>query len=65
MPCMCWYEPSEESKELIKSHCQAIVDEINRLEEIGDPIGLSLKDVKELLDHLYDPSTCKKKDGSR
>ncbi len=59
MPCTCWYEPSEESKRLIKAHCQAIVDEVTRLEKNGDPLGVSIKKAQELLDHLYNPSLCK------
>jgi len=61
MPCTCWYEPSEASKSLIKNHCQAIVDEVRRLMQIGDPLGCEMKDVHELLDHLYDPERCKEK----
>ena len=53
MPCCCWFTPSEESKRLIKLSCETIVDEIKRLEKEGDPIGISLKETKELLDHLY------------
>ena len=59
MPCMCWYDPQEESKKLVKFHCQSIVNELNRLSEEGDPIGLQLADVKQLLDHLWDPELCK------
>ena len=62
MPCMCYYEPSEESKRFIKKHCQELVEEIKRLEKIGDPLGCTLKDIKELLDHLYDPSSCKERE---
>lgn len=58
MPCMCWYEPSENSKRLIKNLCQQLVDEIKRLESEGDPIGISMEDTKKLIDHLYDPSKC-------
>jgi hypothetical protein len=61
MPCMCWYEPSDSSKKLIKNLCQQLVDEITRLESYGDPRGCSLPDVKELLDHLFDPRKCKEK----
>ncbi len=53
MPCMCWYEPPEESKKLIKHHCQVIVDEIKRLRENGDPLGCEFNDVIKLLNHLY------------
>ena len=60
MPCFCWYDPPEASKKLIKNLCQQIVDELNRLNRDGDPIGLQLRDVKELLDHLCNPRKCKK-----
>lgn len=53
MPCMCWYDPPEASKRLIKGHCVAIVDEIKRLSMDGDPHGCELQDVQELLAHLY------------
>lgn len=55
---MCWYEPPEESKQLIKNLCRQLVDEIKKLEERGGPIGLHFQDVKKLIDHLYDPSCC-------
>lgn len=58
---MCWYEPPEESKRLIKSLCQQLVNEVKDREKIGDPIGISIPMVKELIDHLYDPSLCKEK----
>lgn len=58
MPCMCYYDPPEESKRYIKYICQHLIDEIHRLEKGGDPLGCSLVDVKNLLDHLYDPGTC-------
>lgn len=57
---MCSYDPPEGSKKLIKDLCQFLVNEIRRLEKIGDPIGVSVEEVKELIDHLYDPSQCKK-----
>lgn len=59
MPCFCWYDPPEASKKLIKNLCQQIVDELNHLNRDGDPIGLQLRDVKELLDHLWNPKECK------
>lgn len=58
MPCTCWYDPPEASKRLLKQRCQEIVDEIRRLEKEGDPIGISLREAKELLEHLYRPETC-------
>lgn len=59
MPCMCWYEPPEASRRMIKNCCKQIVDEIKLLEKEGDPEGCTLLDVKMLLDHLYSPSKCK------
>lgn len=61
MPCMCWFTPSDASHRLIKSACQTIVDEIKHLEKDGDPIGISIKSAKELLDHLY-TGKCPEKD---
>ncbi len=58
---MCWYDPPEASKKLIKNLCQQIIDEVSELRKHGDPIGLELRDVKELLDHLYDPASCDEK----
>ena len=53
MPCTCWYNPPEAEKKLIKFRCEQIVRQIKDLEKHGDPIGISLESVKELLDHLY------------
>lgn len=64
MPCMCWYEPDEACKILIKNSCKTIVDEIKRLEKIGDPLGISIENTKKLLDHLYNPIICNEKDQS-
>lgn len=61
MPCMCWYDPPEASKKLVKHHCQMIVDELKLLHKDGDPLGLQLADVKELLDHLWNPAKCTEK----
>lgn len=61
MPCMCWFDPPEESKRMIKNYCVQIVEEIRRLEKQGDPLGISIKSTKELLDHLYDPDSCEEK----
>jgi hypothetical protein len=58
---MCWFEPPEASKRLIKNCCQLIVDEIKRLEREGDPSGISIEKSKELLDYLYKPEICKEK----
>lgn len=61
MPCMCWYHPEEEEKAKIKAMCFQLVQEIKRLEEVGDPIGCRIDDVHKLLDHLYNPKSCKEK----
>ncbi len=53
MPCMCWFQPDNETKRNLKNLCQQIVCEIKRLEKIGDPIDCELKDMHKLLDHLY------------
>lgn len=59
MPCMCWYDPPEGSKRLIKNLCQQIVDEIKLLEKEGDPVGISVRQTQELIAHLYNPYMCK------
>lgn len=61
MPCMCWYNPPEESVKKVKFHCEEIINELRELNKIGDPLGLNLKDIKELLDHLWDPDVCDEK----
>jgi hypothetical protein len=58
---MCWYDPPELSKKKIKTLCQQLVDEVRILEKDGDPIGISIREVKELIDHLADESLCKEK----
>lgn len=63
MPCFCWFDPPESSKKLIKNNCQQIVDEVKRLKKEGDPIGLEIKDVHELIDHLYNPKICTERKG--
>lgn len=60
MPCICWYDPPEGSKRLVKLCCEAIVKELKHLRKEGDPIGLQLEDVKKLLDHLWSPESCDK-----
>jgi hypothetical protein len=55
---MCWYDPPEESKKVIKNLCQQLVDEVRQLERHGDPIGISIREVKILIDHLADKSLC-------
>jgi hypothetical protein len=59
MPCMCWFVPEQASHRLIKGCLQQIVDELKILNKEGDPYGLQLRDVKELLDHLMYPDRCK------
>lgn len=61
MPCMCWYEPSEEAKIKLKFHCQEIVNIIKEAEKEGDPLGISVKHAQELIRHLYNPSMCEEK----
>jgi hypothetical protein len=61
MPCCCWFEPPESSKRLVKFHCEEIIRELKRLDREGDPLGLQLHNVKELLDHLWNPESCKEK----
>lgn len=58
MPCMCWFDPGDDVRRVIKLHCQIIVDVIKQLEKEGDPICVSLEGTKKLLDHLYDTSSC-------
>lgn len=53
MPCFCHYDPPEIDKFKVKAYCKIIVKIIKQAEKIGDPVGLSLEDVKKLLDHLY------------
>ena len=59
MPCSCWYEPHETDKKEFKRLCCDLVKFIRDSEKIGDPLGISLKHAKELLDHLYNPESCK------
>jgi hypothetical protein len=54
---MCWYDPPEGSKRLIKNCCQQIVDEIKECRKHDDPLGMYLDEVKDLLDNLYDPKS--------
>ena len=61
MPCMCWYEPPEESKKLIKLLCEQIVAEVKKLELEGDPYDCRIDDIKKLIEHLYDPKSCNEK----
>ena len=61
MPCMCWFIPEKASHRLVKGCCQQIIDELKILDKEGDPIGLQLRDVKDLLDHLWNPALCEEK----
>ena len=53
MPCMCWYDPPEESKKQIKDLCKQLIDIIKDLSKNGDPLGCDLYSVQKLLDHMY------------
>ncbi|HJU78099.1 MAG TPA: hypothetical protein VJ599_00855 [Nitrososphaeraceae archaeon] len=61
MPCMCWYDPSKEDKKIFKMLCQQVVDHIKACNKDGDPIGISVRDAKELISHLYNPDMCTEK----
>jgi hypothetical protein len=43
---------------VIKNLFQQLVDEVRQLERHGDPIGISIREVKILIDHLADKSLC-------
>jgi len=58
MPCSCWYEPHDLDKRKFKKMCVELVEFIKSKEDLGDPAGISIKDAKELIDHIYDPSSC-------
>jgi hypothetical protein len=64
MPCMCWFDPPEASKKLIKEYCQKLVFEIRELEKDGDPLGCTMKDIHILLDDLYSGKCQEKNDPS-
>ncbi len=53
MPCMCWYEPKDRDKKIIKDLCVQLTDKIKELRKEGDPIGCEFDDVIKLLTHLY------------
>lgn len=53
MPCMCWYEPDNETKKKFKFLCQEISDLIKETNRIGDPLGISSVEAKKLIDHIY------------
>jgi hypothetical protein len=50
---MCWFTPDDEVKQSIKFHCEELVGIVKRLDKIGDPLGCEIKDIHELIDHLY------------
>lgn len=62
MPCICWFEPQEEDKKILKQLCQQVVDKVKSMENIGDPIGMDIESVKILIEHLYDTTRCKEKE---
>lgn len=64
MPCMCYYNAPDEDVKYIKERCIEIITKIHELRKEGDPLWGSLKDVHELLDHLYDPKSCKEKNAN-
>lgn len=61
MPCMCWYDPSDQDKKELKMLCQAVVDKVKSLSKDGDPLGCEIQDVHKLIDHLYNPPSCEEK----
>lgn len=61
MPCMCYYEPSDEAKKEFKRLCQEVVTFIKEKNRVGDPIGIDVAHAKQLIDHLYNPDSCKEK----
>jgi hypothetical protein len=62
---LCWFSSPEESKRMIKKNIKEIVDELHRLNRIGEPIGWELEDIHILLDHMYDPESCTEKRGKK
>ncbi len=57
----CWYNPPKKSVKKVKFHCEEIINELRDLHKEGKPLGLSLNDVKDLLDCLWDPEVCDEK----
>lgn len=53
MPCMCWYEPSDDDKKEFKKRCQSVVDYILYLKNAGDPLDCDVEAAKRLIEHLY------------
>jgi len=62
MPCMCYYEPSDEKKKEFERLCQELVTFIKNENRGGDPLGIDIPHAKELIEHLYDPHKCKEKE---
>jgi hypothetical protein len=60
MKCCFWFDPPEESKKYIKKLCENIVEEVKELEKQGDPVCFQIKDIKKLIDNLYNPESYKK-----
>ena len=53
MPCMCWYQPSQEDLRKMKDICVNLVEMVKEANRIGDPLGMRIEDVHKLIDHLY------------
>ena len=58
---MCWTDPPEASKRLIKNLCQQIVNEVKIMEKDGDLTSFDIPHVHQLIDHLYRPESCTEK----
>lgn len=65
MPCMCWYEPSDDDKKAIKDACLHLVELVKSLKSSGDPRGYQMSDIHKLLDHLYNPEICEERPNGR
>ncbi len=65
MPCMCWYEPSDEQKVIFKMLCQQVVDHIKKCNKHEDAIGIDVRHAQELIAHLYNPDLCKELENDK
>lgn len=61
MPCMCWYDPPDEKRKEFKMYCSHLVELIKLLNKDGDALGCTIQDAHKLIDHLYNPPSCKEK----